>query len=107
MRKLGIVSILIILTSCYYKDSCFYAPQSVNCGIQRKSDFDSFQKNGSDDEQKLADMKACLGEYGNNINYKKRIFHDLFERYPRQNVVHNFSQCMRYKGYIFNNKIQD
>ncbi|OBW95904.1 hypothetical protein [Gallibacterium salpingitidis] len=105
MKKLGILATFIVITSCYYnnKDGCFYTPQAANCNIKYKSDFDSYQKSEVNDEQKLIDMKTCLGKYGDNIDYRKSIFYDLYKRYPNQNIVHEFTLCMEHKGYIFNN----
>lgn len=105
MKKLCVLALCFMLTSCYYsfKTGCFYAFQHVQCNFKSKKNvFDSYQKTGVSDEQKLEDMKICLGKYGDNIDYKKNIFYDLYSRYPRENVVHEFNHCMERKGYIFN-----
>ncbi|MFZ7277884.1 hypothetical protein ACLS0F_11555 [Avibacterium endocarditidis] len=103
MKKYMFIFFIFLLNGCYYnfKTGCFYAPQSVNCGRKYKSDFDSYQKKGVTDEQKIIDMKSCLGKYDNNIDYRKYIFHYLYERYPNENIAHEFSMCMRNKGYIY------
>lgn len=103
MYKLISVLSILLLSSCYYKDGCFYAPQHASCNhITYKSDFDSFQKPEVSDEQKLIDMKDCLGKYGEGIDYKKSITYVLYKKYPNENIVHEFGQCMKYKGYIYN-----
>lgn len=105
MKKLCVFALCLMATSCYYKDGCFYAPQSVDCNIKYKSDFDSYQKIGITDEQKGIDMKNCLGVYGNNIiDYKKIYVRGLDDKFPRKNISHNFHYCMINKGYIFHDK---
>lgn len=93
-----------LMTSCYYKDGCFYAPQAVSCNIKYRSDFDSYQKIGVKDKQKYMDMKNCLGIHGDNIDYKRNFIRDLNARFPKQNIGRKFYQCMNSKGYIFNDK---
>ncbi|WP_304712373.1 hypothetical protein [Neisseria viridiae] len=105
MKKLCVFALCLMATSCYYKDGCFYAPQSVNCNIKHKSDFDSYQKIGITDEQKIIDMKNCLGVYGNNIiDYKKIYPVGLDYKFPGKNIAHNFYSCMINKGYIYNDE---
>lgn len=104
MKKYIFIFSIFLLNGCFYsfKTGCFYAPQSVNCNFKYKNNFDSYHKKDITNEQKLLDMKTCLGKYGDNIDYKKNIFYDLYKRYPNQNIVHEFTLCMEHKGYIFN-----
>lgn len=101
MKKFFVLTLCLMMTSCYYKDGCWYTAQAVNCNIERKSAFESYQKIGVSDEEKIMDMKDCAGEYADSIDYRKDLFGQL-RKLPKLNAVREFSQCMQHrKGYTY------
>lgn len=105
MKKLCILSLCLMLTSCYYKNGCFYAPQSVTCSTKYKGPFAYFDKDGLSNGQKLEDMKMCLGEHKNDIDVNSFFYSAFYKKRSQQEIAHKFTHCMINKGYVFNDKI--
>ena len=104
MKRFCILALCLLMTSCYYKDSCWYTAQSVYCPVKsdkNRSPFDYYQKSDISDEEKIMDMKDCAGEYAGRIDYRKYLFGQL-RKLPKLNAVREFSQCMQHsKGYTY------
>lgn len=105
MKNLCALFLCLMVTSCYYKNGCFYAPQHVNCSTNYKGKFAYFQKDGLSNRQQLEDMKVCLGEYGNDIDLDSFFYSAFYQKHSRQDIAHKFTQCMIDKGYTFNDMI--
>lgn len=103
----------LLLSACYYsfETGCLYVAQSVDCFQKSKSNFDSYSKTGVNDQQKLLDIKDCLGMYGDGIPTPGGdIFYALQENYPDKIYGENslfkvFDRCMKNRGYIFDSRI--
>ncbi len=104
LNTLIIITFSFLLTSCYYKQGCWYVAQDVFCGeVKSVKPAQQWQKQGligrTDAEQRKQDFMQCGvrnyydGVLDLNVRYEKTS-QELQERSER------VWSCMRSKGYI-------
>lgn len=105
MKVTYVMSILLLMTGCYWRDGCLVTPQQVNCYNQNDYKvIQAYQKKESigytDIEQRKKDVLECgVRNYnGGNLDLSAQ-FPDMKNEdiIPRRVSIDN---CMEKKGYI-------
>lgn len=92
-----------ILSGCYYKDGCWYAPQSAYCPMKNyKSDLQRYYKSDGQpvsEEQKINNIKACGGIIDGHGNISNGIKNGSYIN--NFDAIKKFNNCMENKGYKY------
>ena len=103
---INICFLSLILSSCYYKEGCWYSPQNVYCPQKNfKSDVQRYYKIDGQpvsEEQKINDIKTCGVVPDKDGNF----FRAIRKANPKDDgfdASKKVGECMKAKNYKYDN----